>query len=259
MVFALAVVTPALLNNDAAILMLTPIVVGLTRRLYPGKPAVTVAFAVSVVDDAAGARALPVVEVVPDGGFYDYAARYNAGATEFFVPARLTEAQSDAARARAGDVASVEAVGGYPGWVLRALIWSQAGIGLAVLVVLGFALGNEFSDHVTERVNYLYLAHSKLRWCSFGPELRVGEDRNLTRDDSSGVGAGPLFDVPVVPGPERGEPELRSHEGYEWLYVLDGYEGGLPSARYLEIMADAAAAAGAPRDYVAQLRERPTV
>jgi hypothetical protein len=39
---------------------------------------------------------------------------------------------------------------------------------------LGFALGNEFSDHVMERKNYLYLAHSKLRYCSFGPELRVG-------------------------------------------------------------------------------------
>ncbi|AZZ45068.1 FAH family protein [Pseudomonadaceae bacterium SI-3] len=39
---------------------------------------------------------------------------------------------------------------------------------------LGFALGNEFSDHVLERKNYLYLAHSKLRYCSFGPELRVG-------------------------------------------------------------------------------------
>ncbi|MGM3388202.1 FAH family protein [Stutzerimonas stutzeri] len=39
---------------------------------------------------------------------------------------------------------------------------------------LGFALGNEFSDHVVERKNYLYLAHSKLRYCSFGPELRVG-------------------------------------------------------------------------------------
>ena len=38
---------------------------------------------------------------------------------------------------------------------------------------LGFALGNEFSDHVTERVNYLFLAHSKLRACSFGPELRA--------------------------------------------------------------------------------------
>ncbi|WP_300727156.1 AraD1 family protein [Pseudomonas sp.] len=40
---------------------------------------------------------------------------------------------------------------------------------------VGFAVGNEFSDHVMERKNYLYLAHSKLRSCSFGPELRVGE------------------------------------------------------------------------------------
>ncbi len=39
---------------------------------------------------------------------------------------------------------------------------------------VGFALGNEFSDHVMERKNYLYLAHSKLRCCSYGPELRVG-------------------------------------------------------------------------------------
>ncbi len=39
---------------------------------------------------------------------------------------------------------------------------------------LGFALGNEFSDHIMERKNYLYLAHSKLRSCSYGPELRVG-------------------------------------------------------------------------------------
>lgn len=40
---------------------------------------------------------------------------------------------------------------------------------------LGFAIGNEFSDHVTEKVNYLWLAHSKLRACSFGPELLIGE------------------------------------------------------------------------------------
>lgn len=40
---------------------------------------------------------------------------------------------------------------------------------------LGFAVGNEFSDHVTERFNYLWLAHSKLRACSFGPELLLGE------------------------------------------------------------------------------------
>ena len=39
---------------------------------------------------------------------------------------------------------------------------------------VGFALGNEFADHVIERQNYLYLAHSKLRACSIGPELLLG-------------------------------------------------------------------------------------
>jgi len=42
-----------------------------------------------------------------------------------------------------------------------------------------------------------------------------------------------------------------------WLYVLNDYEGGLPSARYLGILADAAESAGAPADYVAWLRDRP--
>jgi hypothetical protein len=38
---------------------------------------------------------------------------------------------------------------------------------------VGLAVGNEFSDHVMERKNYLYLAPSKLRQCSIGPELVV--------------------------------------------------------------------------------------
>jgi AIG2-like family len=42
-----------------------------------------------------------------------------------------------------------------------------------------------------------------------------------------------------------------------WLYVLNDYEGGLPSASYIGIMADAAEAAGAPDEYVAGLRARP--
>jgi gamma-glutamylcyclotransferase (GGCT)/AIG2-like uncharacterized protein YtfP len=42
-----------------------------------------------------------------------------------------------------------------------------------------------------------------------------------------------------------------------WVYVLNDYEGGLPSARYLGIMADAAEIAGAPADYVRLLRTRP--
>ena len=40
---------------------------------------------------------------------------------------------------------------------------------------VGYALGNEFADHVTEKQNYLYLAHSKLRACSLGPELLIGK------------------------------------------------------------------------------------
>lgn len=39
---------------------------------------------------------------------------------------------------------------------------------------LGLCLANEFSDHVTERHNYLWLAHSKLRRAALGPELLVG-------------------------------------------------------------------------------------
>ena len=41
-----------------------------------------------------------------------------------------------------------------------------------------------------------------------------------------------------------------------WLYVMDAYEGGLPSARYIGVMADAAEKAGAPDEYVHDLRTR---
>lgn len=57
--------------------------------------------AAGVVDLGHGPRALPPIEIVPEGSAYDYAARYTAGHTEFFAPARLTE---DSARA-VGEVA----------------------------------------------------------------------------------------------------------------------------------------------------------
>ena len=57
---------------------------------------------------------------------------------------------------------------------------------------VGFALGNEFSDHVLERQNYLYLAHSKLRPCACGPELLLGD----LPDDLRGT-------VSVLRGEER--------------------------------------------------------
>jgi gamma-glutamylcyclotransferase (GGCT)/AIG2-like uncharacterized protein YtfP len=46
-------------------------------------------------------------------------------------------------------------------------------------------------------------------------------------------------------------------EQVAWTYVLDAYEGGLPSAISLGVLADAAEAADAPADYVAALRARP--
>jgi D-alanine-D-alanine ligase len=47
--------------------------------------------AVPVIDTGGGPRALPIVEIRPDGGLYDYTARYTAGSTEFIVPAKLSE------------------------------------------------------------------------------------------------------------------------------------------------------------------------
>ncbi len=55
--------------------------------------------AVTVLDDGSGPRALPAVEIVPVSGVYDYAARYTAGATEYFTPARLSAAVADAVAA----------------------------------------------------------------------------------------------------------------------------------------------------------------
>ena len=59
------------------------------------------------------------------------------------------------------------------------------------------------------------------------------------------------FAVPAEPAPSvTGASEL------VWLYVMDAFEGGLPSARYLGLLADAAEAAGAPESYVLGLRTR---
>ncbi|WP_243061759.1 D-alanine--D-alanine ligase [Humibacter sp. RRB41] len=57
--------------------------------------------AVAVLDTGAGPVALPAVEIVPRNGIYGFEARYNAGETNFFTPARLT----DAAAIAAADVA----------------------------------------------------------------------------------------------------------------------------------------------------------
>lgn len=69
------------------------------------------------------------------------------------------------------DLPSYAEDGGEEGEIAALYVIGDDGTPLRV----GFALGNEYSDHVMERRNYLYLAHSKLRQCSFGPEVLVGD------------------------------------------------------------------------------------
>lgn len=58
----------------------------LLERYVPGRD-----IAVGVIDLGQGPEALPAVEIAPLSGVYDYAARYNAGATRWHVPARIDE------------------------------------------------------------------------------------------------------------------------------------------------------------------------
>lgn len=86
---------------------------------------------------------------------------------------------------------------------------------------LGFALGNEFSDHVTERGNYLWLAHSKLRPASFGPELRVGD----LPQDVQGVsrvrrGGAVIWEQPFLSGEGNMSHSLGNLEHHHFKYDL---------------------------------------
>lgn len=87
-------------------------------------------------------------------------------------------------------------------------------------VRLGFAVGNELSDHVMERFNYLWLAHSKLRPCSFGPEVRVGELPNDLRGESRIVRDGQvLWSKPFVTGEANMAHTLANLEHHHFKYA----------------------------------------
>ncbi|WP_211464511.1 AraD1 family protein [Collimonas silvisoli] len=87
---------------------------------------------------------------------------------------------------------------------------------------LGFALGNEFSDHVTERQNYLYLAHSKLRVCAIGPALLLGdlpphvEGMSRIRDSNGQV----RWKKPFVSGEENMSHTVANLEYHHFKYPL---------------------------------------
>ena len=85
---------------------------------------------------------------------------------------------------------------------------------------VGYAIGNEFSDHVTERFNYLWLAHSKLRVCSFGPELLVGElpahlegTSRIVRDGKT------LWEKPFLTGEANMAHSLANLEHHHFKYA----------------------------------------
>ncbi|HYS45832.1 MAG TPA: AraD1 family protein, partial [Rhizomicrobium sp.] len=84
---------------------------------------------------------------------------------------------------------------------------------------LGFALGNEFSDHVTEKFNYLWLAHSKLRQCSFGPELRTGPlPGAVTGRSRVRRGNEVLFDRPFLSGEDNMSHTIANLEAHHFKY-----------------------------------------
>lgn len=86
---------------------------------------------------------------------------------------------------------------------------------------LGFALANEFSDHVTERVNYLYLAHSKLRACAFGPELRLGDlPRHIEGTSRIWRDGKVLWEKPFLSGEDNMSHTIANLEYHHFKYDL---------------------------------------
>ncbi|MEQ1902199.1 MAG: AraD1 family protein [Devosia sp.] len=86
---------------------------------------------------------------------------------------------------------------------------------------LGFALGNEFSDHVTERVNYLFLAHSKLRVTSVGPELRLGElPGNVSGMSRILRGGKVIWEKPFLSGEDNMSHTIANLEHHHFKYPL---------------------------------------
>ena len=86
---------------------------------------------------------------------------------------------------------------------------------------VGFALANEFSDHVMEKQNYLYLAHSKLRVCSVGPELLVGDLPEDIQGHSRILRDGqPVFDAPFVSGEANMSHTIANLEHHHFKYGI---------------------------------------
>ena len=88
-----------------------------------------------------------------------------------------------------------------------------------VPVRLGYALANEFSDHVIERGNYLWLAHSKLRPAALGPELLLGGLPAHVEGTSRVVRGGEtIWEKPFVSGEANMSHSLANLEHHHFKY-----------------------------------------
>lgn len=86
---------------------------------------------------------------------------------------------------------------------------------------LGLALANEFSDHVTERHNYLWLAHSKLREAAMGPELLLGDVPEKIEGTSKILRDGEvLWEKPFLSGEGNMSHSFANLEHHHFKYAL---------------------------------------
>ncbi len=85
---------------------------------------------------------------------------------------------------------------------------------------LGLCLANEFSDHATERHNYLWLAHSKLRQAALGPELLVGPSPNHVEGTSRiRRGRSIVWEKPFLSGEANMSHSLANLEWHQFKYA----------------------------------------
>ena len=85
---------------------------------------------------------------------------------------------------------------------------------------LGLCLANEFSDHVTERHNYLWLAHSKLRQAALGPEILVGTPPDHVEGTSRILrGGSVVWEKPFLSGETNMSHSLANLEWHQFKYA----------------------------------------
>ena len=85
---------------------------------------------------------------------------------------------------------------------------------------VGMAMANEFSDHVMEKQSYLYLAHSKLRTCSLGPELVVDPDFSAVPGTVSVERGGKvLWSKPIATGEAKMSHTVANLEHHHFKYA----------------------------------------